>query len=200
MNKINALRTFSPPPTIDLQEGEEIRPVPGFESMYLVSSHGRVFSLNYRMTGKVHELAQSSLYDKRRSSESMYRRAKMFAIHPKTPTAIHRIVALAFVPNPNGYREVNHIDGNKANNHAENLEWVSASGNQRHAFSNGLHIPKMGEDHGMAILTEDQVVEIKERVEKSPYHGQLADLGREYGVSIHCIFDIKHGRSWRHVA
>lgn len=182
-----------------LFEGEEIRPVPGHESMYLVTSYGRVFSLNYRNTGKAHELAQSSLHDKRRTG-SMYRRAKMFGIQKNTPTAIHRVVALAFLPNPNGFREVNHIDGNKANNHVSNLEWVSASGNQRHAFAEGLHIPKMGESHGMAILTEEQVLKIREELEHATYRGQLVDIGHKYGVSKHCIFDIKRGRSWRHVA
>lgn len=184
---------------LELFEGEEIRPVPGYESMYLVTSFGRVFSLNYRNTGKTHELAQSSLHDKRRTG-SMYRRAKMSAINKNTPTATHRIVALAFLPNPNGHHEVNHIDGNKANNHASNLEWVSASENQRHAFAEGLHIPKMGEEHGMAILTEEQVLEIRAELERTTYRGQLVDLGRKYGVSLHCIFDIKHNRSWRHVA
>ncbi len=178
---------------------ETIRPVPGYESFYLVSSHGRVFSLNYRRTGKVIELAQSSLRDKRRQSESMYRRAKLWHINPKTPTAIHRLVAMAFVPNPHGLSMVNHIDGNKANNHAENLEWVDNSRNQKHAAETGLHVYPKGERHAMAILTEQQAREIKAEL-ANPYRGQLDDLAEEYGVSKHCIFDIKRERSWRHVA
>ena len=178
---------------------EIIKPVPGYETFYLVSSHGRVFSLDYRHTGKTHELAQSSLYDCRRSSESMYRRAKMWHITRNTPTAIHRLVALAFLPNPNNFSQVNHIDGDKANNHVENLEWVDNSLNQKHAAETGLHVYPKGEAHVMAILTEDQVREIKTRV-AAPYPGQLDDLAEEFGVSKHCIFDIKRGKSWRHVA
>ena len=50
---------------------------------------------------------------------------------------IHRLVAKYFVDNPNGYNEVNHIDGNTINNCAENLEWCSHLHNMRHAYDNG---------------------------------------------------------------
>lgn len=52
---------------------------------------------------------------------------------------IHRLLALAFIPNPNNYPQVNHIDGNKLNNNLSNLEWISASGNILHALDNDLY-------------------------------------------------------------
>lgn len=52
---------------------------------------------------------------------------------------VHRLVALAFLENPEGYKEVNHIDGNKENNCKDNLEWCSRSQNMAHAYSIGLH-------------------------------------------------------------
>ncbi len=51
---------------------------------------------------------------------------------------IHRLVAIAFIDNPNNYKEVNHIDGDKTNNHVDNLEWVTRSMNMKHAYDNGL--------------------------------------------------------------
>lgn len=47
---------------------------------------------------------------------------------------VHRLVAMAFIPNPNQEKEVNHIDGDKENNSKENLEWVSHSENQKHRY------------------------------------------------------------------
>lgn len=179
---------------------EVVVPVPGYEVHYAVSSHGRVFSNNYRRSGKVKELAQSALVDVRRTSTTFYRRAKMFRIDKSSPVAIHRLVALAFVPNPDGLPVVNHIDGDKGNNHASNLEWCSVAQNARHAEIAGLSNHPVGEEHGMAVLSEAQVREIKEICRREgPYRGQLPDLARVYGVSIHCIFDIRSGRSWRHI-
>ena len=62
---------------------------------------------------------------------------KLIAIDQKI-YLLHRIVAKAWVPNPNNYPEVNHIDGNKLNNNSDNLEWCTRSYNIKHAYANGL--------------------------------------------------------------
>lgn len=57
---------------------------------------------------------------------------------------VHRVIASTWVPNPNTYSEVNHLDGNKHNNAVSNLEWCTSSDNKQHAWKLGLYTPNYG--------------------------------------------------------
>lgn len=179
--------------TVGLMPGEVVKPIPGLEGRYSVTSFGRVFSHVYRHRGMTAELAQN------RHPEG-YMRVKLCAINKGSPTPVHRLVALAFHANPNNLPQVNHIDGNKWNNKASNLEWVDNAGNQRHAYLTGLQWCRKGQEHHNAKLTETQVLEIKsELAATASFKGQQTQLASKYGVSNFCINDIARGRSWRHV-
>lgn len=101
----------------------------------------------------------------------------------------HRLVAKAFIPNPNNLPQVNHKDGNKLNNCVENLEWVTNQENQIHARDNGLTIS--GEKHKWAKLTQKQINFIKENQNIS-----CTELGRMFRVHRTTISKIKHQHSW----
>jgi hypothetical protein len=59
---------------------------------------------------------------------------------------LHRVLGLVFIPNPNGFSEINHIDGNKLNYSLSNLEWCNSKQNKLHARVNGLQVSKIGKD------------------------------------------------------
>ena len=108
---------------------------------------------------------------------------------------IHRLVALRFIPNPNNYTDVNHIDGNKKNNDTTNLEWCTRSYNLKHAYDTGLKISLKGEDSGRSKLTEKDVLSIRSECNNSTYK----ELANKYEVSISNIYFIISGKSWKHI-
>lgn len=65
----------------------------------------------------------------------------------KKTVKVHRLVALAFIPTIEGKTQVNHVDGNKQNNHVSNLEWCDNAENQTHAYATGLAKPMCGDDN-----------------------------------------------------
>lgn len=115
---------------------------------------------------------------------------------PKTHR-VHRLVAIAFVPNPDGRPEVNHKDGDKTNNAATNLEWVTRSQNVKHAFDTGLKRAKglHGERNVNAKLTWEKVREIRS---KKGLKSQQA-IADEYGVAQTVISDILRGTAWKEI-
>jgi len=118
---------------------------------------------------------------------------------------LHRIIAEAFIPNPESKPQVNHINGIKTDNRIENLEWCTISENQLHAYKLGLHKPKRGEDNINSKLTEQDVKEIRSYVlfkkEQGIKRYGRDDLAKKYGVSSNYIKDIVSKRRgvWSHI-
>lgn len=114
---------------------EQWRDVAGYEGLYQVSSHGRLRSLKYHMRpGRVVVLKQFA-------DKGGYLRAKFCKDGNETTVKVHRVVAEAFLPNPDRKREVNHKDGNTMNNVPSNLEWATPSENMKHASASKLVKP-----------------------------------------------------------
>lgn len=105
---------------------------------------------------------------------------------------IHRIVAQAFIENPNAYKEVNHKDSCRHNNHVDNLEWVSRKMNLEHAklYGNQKPIPrKLTAEMAGVIRKEAELAELPQTA-----------IAAKFGVAQTTVWDIKTKRTWAHLA
>lgn len=110
---------------------------------------------------------------------------------------VHRVVAKAFIPNPENKPQVNHINSIRTDNRVENLEWVTNLENVRHSQAAG-RFNHLGENNNSAKLTEKQVVEIKLLIKEGNFKDRY--IGEIYGVSRENIRDIRLGKLWKHVS
>ena len=113
---------------------------------------------------------------------------------------IHRLVAEAFLPNPDNKPQVNHIDGDKTNNDVRNLEWCTNQENMIHACKSGLYSKNRakGANNGNSKLKEETVVEIKAML-KTPNRPSYKKIGERFDVSPSTISEINNGKVWTHV-
>lgn len=108
-----------------------------------------------------------------------------------------QLVAAAFIPNPCNLPQVNHIDGDKTNNSAANLEWVTNLENMQHAVRTGLR--PLGEKVPNAKFTNEQVQEIRKEYEPNVRGKGIKALAKKYGVAYSTIKNILYGRKWKYV-
>lgn len=118
---------------------EEIwKDIDGYEGIYCVSNLGRILSVKFGPKNVSTSASASPKIMKQSRSSSGYFHVQLYLNGESSTKLVHILVAKAFIPNPENKREVNHLDGNKENNSANNLEWVTRSENQRHAIRMGL--------------------------------------------------------------
>ena len=114
---------------------------------------------------------------------------------------LHKLLAIHFIPNPNNYNQVNHIDGNKYNNDLSNLEWCNNSMNQLHAYKTGLRNPLHGSKNGNSKLKESDILEIRKIASESGRYYGRKKLAEKYNVCESHIKDIvsKRRNNWKYV-
>jgi hypothetical protein len=113
---------------------EDWKALPKWEGLYEVSPLGFIRSVPRNGTHR-----QPHILSKSTDSDG-YHVSKLRDGARVITIKVHRAVAMAFIPNPDNKPQVNHIDGNKQNNHISNLQWVTASENIRHAKDSGLQM------------------------------------------------------------
>lgn len=167
---------------------EEWRPVTGYESIYSVSSLGRV------RREKTATNTHAGRLLKQRLNRYGYPKTCLSAHSEQVEFTVHTLVAAAFIgPRPHGL-QINHIDGDKANNRPANLEYVTPLENSSHAAKIGLY--PLGERNGRAKLNEWQVRVIK----RLPPSMSQRKIARLFGVERKAVGRIRKGENWCHIA
>lgn len=110
---------------------------------------------------------------------------------------VHRLVATLYIPNPDNLPQVNHKDGNKLNNHKDNLEWCTGKANMKHAKKNSLLKPVCGEKHPGHVLSDDDVSFIRESYVPRCRKFGTRGLSRKYGVNQSVISTIVNNKARR---
>lgn len=163
---------------------EKWLPVNGYEDRYEVSDCGRVRSAKYKKVLALHP------------NNKGYLCVGLCRNYTRKLATVHRLVAIAFLREPKAWEQVDHIDGDKRNNHVENLEWVSAAVNRRRAMASGMHVNPVGTQNGRCRSTEEQV-----RIAVALVSGGLskAAAARRVGQAEGWISAIYKGKTWKHL-
>lgn len=109
--------------------------------------------------------------------------------------AVHKLVALCFVDNPENLPEVNHKDGDKLNNHFSNLEWCTRGSNIQHAFETELRSAS-GESNARCKTDEKTVREICTQLEYGSSCTEIRDRGYDYNL----VRAVKSRKNWNHIS
>lgn len=154
-----------------------------YEGIYEVSTYGRV---RRKSTGYTH---------KQRLDKDGYVKVTLTVEGKAKDFKVHRLVALAFIPNPEGKPTVNHRNGYKDENHWANLEWATRSEQVQHSYDLGLKSPI----YTTRKLTDDEVRRIRGRYIKGSLTDGSGALSREYGITDANILKIVKRISYKNV-
>lgn len=167
--------------------------VKGYEGLYEVSENGIIKSLDRYIVGKdgiKKRLKGKEIFQTVSKTDEKNHlpraRVQLWKNNKVKMIAVHKIVALAFVPNPKGKPCINHIDGNPLNNHYTNLEWCTYSENMKHAYKNGLAKTK----HPYTQKTNKAVIGVNKTTGEIIRCNSVHEAARLLNVSVMAISNV----------
>jgi hypothetical protein len=173
---------------------EDWADVKNYEGVYQVSSLGRVRSLDrIDATNGNHRILKGRVL-RPGLNGNKYLHVILYDRGSKKGIRVHKLVALAFIPNPMGFSEINHKDGIKTNNVVTNLEWCNRSYNMNHAVSMGLFGGGKGENHGMAKLSNSDVLFIRKNPDMP-----VIDVALLFKITKTNVRNIKNNKTWKNI-
>lgn len=172
--------------------------IAGYEGLYQVSDLGRVKSLDrICWNGKVNFVRKSKIIKDFKNKKGYHTVSLNKGKSPKS-YYLHRLVAIAFIPNPENKPEVNHKKGNKSDNRVCAIEWSTYSENNQHSYDVGLKKKPKGILSLRAKFTESQVLAIR-RLHRIYPNLNKAKLARRFNVCESAIHNIISRKNWNHI-
>jgi hypothetical protein len=176
---------------------EEIwKEIPGYEGYYEVSNHGQVRSLDRMIKNKKGFYLKKGQIIKPHIWGHGYNRISLHKNRKYTRHSVHILVANVYITKIKDKPIINHKDGNKINNHVDNLEWVTHQENRLHAAKTGLNKGPIGEKQHLSKLTRDDVVQIRKLRNSGIEYGEISKLYNVTKMTIRCACT---GKTWKHV-
>lgn len=172
--------------------------IKNFEEWYEVSSLGRVRSLPRKVKhiGESYQQRPGKMMRlQKRKSNHLDVLIKMNGLEKRC--WVHRLVAEAFILNPEGLPIVNHIDSNPENNELSNLEWCTQKHNINHCVKAGRFNPKTGETSPFNKLKTEEVIEMRERFALGGVTKR--QLAKDYKVCEAVVGNIIRRKKWKHI-
>lgn len=157
--------------------------VVGYEGLYKVSNTGKVKSMMF--INNIVQKPREKIIDIHVSKRNGRCYASLYKNTERKNCTVHRLVAKAFIPNPDNLPEVNHKDGNTLNNNVDNLEWCTKQYNSKHAYENNLSkLKEYNESQKKPIIRND-----------GKTYDCAYNAAKDIGVSVCSIRDVLKGRT-----
>ncbi len=181
--------------TQPLPMNEEWKDIIGYEGLYQVSNLGRVKSLFRFSKRKNYVITIQEKLLKILNGPKGYNLIRLSRNGILKTYRLHRLIAQAFIPNPENKPEVNHINGNKKDNCVNNLEWVTSAENMQHAHKNNLASKRFGSNNNNTKLLEKDILYIRAIANKK----SVKELAILFNVNVQAIYKIIKKQTWKHI-
>lgn len=175
---------------------EQWREIKGYEGRYEVSDHGNVRSLLFYSTAREEYMTRKApRLLSQNTTHDGYKRVSLSKYREMKSITVHRLVAMAFLPNPNNYPAVNHKDEDATNNHVSNLEWCTNKYNSNYGTLPKRISERMRKNHYLAR----PVIQMSNDGEEIATYPSTREAARQFGIRSENISRCCYGR-YKHAA
>ena len=161
-----------------------------------INLNGDIINYTISKDGTVFNVSTKSEISQFKCSSGKYKAVHLIVNGKDYKRMVHRLVAQAFIPNPENKPQVNHKDNNTFNNKSDNLEWVTPKENIQHMIKSGHQV--VGINHKHSKFSECQIHQVCKMLENSKI--TFSDISKKTNVGMKTIKNIRSGKGWPHIS